>query len=115
MLFEIEGGHELRVKVAVRTVHILQDVWDRISPESTLFPSAGTWKFGAESDGGKDLELSTEAEGKVATLWSVPATDRIRAGHRGEGSFVASGYEMPESSVIEWHVLEVSEWSPFNE
>ncbi|WP_404953573.1 hypothetical protein [Streptomyces sp. 147326] len=114
VLFEIEGGHGVTVKVAVRTVRLsFTDVWDRISPEPELFPADGTWEFGAESPPGWDLELSTATEGKVATLWAVSKMDSIKAGERGQGSFLPSTYAIPELSTIEWHVLEVTSF-PFN-
>ncbi|MER6319337.1 hypothetical protein ABT237_37130 [Streptomyces sp. NPDC001581] len=107
VLFEIEGGHETTVKMALRTVLLGTDVWDRISPEPVLFPTEGAWEFGAESPPGWDLELSTEFEGKVATLWAFSKMDSVKAGERGQGSFIPDTYAIPPLSTIEWHVLEV--------
>ncbi|CAL9419144.1 hypothetical protein SUDANB105_01807 [Streptomyces sp. enrichment culture] len=110
-LVEISGGHgSSATKVAIRYRSYIPwaDPWDRISPEPASFPAAGTWAFGRQAPPGWDLDLQTDAEGKVATLFSFDKFDRLKVGLRGQGGFYAAGYRIPAHTIFEWHVLELS-------
>jgi hypothetical protein len=99
------GSVSVDVDISYRFYVPGNDPWRRVSGGNSDFPAGGEWENRAIHGPTSEARLYTSSEGQVAIL---DRFRRITVGATGTGSFLASGYTMPEFSEITWEVLSVS-------
>ncbi len=102
---KIEGGNvSVTVNISYRWYAPGDDPWQKTSGAPTDFPSAGDWENRALNGSTSQARLYNSGEGSIAELDKFT---RLKVGSKGSGTFMASGYTIPQYSDITWTVLSV--------
>lgn len=98
------GSVTVQVKLAYRWYAPGNDPWERVKGSPKSMPKAGEWENRKIVGNVSNVRMYTDTEGHVMTLKQFK---RIKVGSKGEGEFYASGYLIPQFSIVDWRVITV--------